>query len=55
MATTSGQRIADQIIKKHYCMAQSSFMDDTSRNGEAHYGWDYFLQKLWLKKYGGVY
>ena len=25
------------------------FMDDTSRNGEAHYGWGYFLQKLWLK------
>ncbi len=25
------------------------FMDDTSRNGEAHYGMGYFLQKLWLK------
>lgn len=25
------------------------FMDDTSRNGEAIMGWDYFLQKLWLK------
>ena len=25
------------------------FMDDTSRNGEAHYGMGLFLQKLWLK------
>lgn len=25
------------------------FMDDTSRNGEAHYGMGLFLSKLWLK------
>ncbi len=25
------------------------FMDDTSRNGEAHYGIGLFSQKLWLK------
>ena len=30
------------------------FMDDTSRNGEAHYGMGlFFCKKLWLKKYGG--
>lgn len=25
------------------------FMDDTSRNGEAHYGMGLFFAKLWLK------
>lgn len=25
------------------------FMDDTSRNGEAHYGMGLFVYKLWLK------
>lgn len=25
------------------------FMDDTSRNGEAHYGMGLFLQNMWLK------
>lgn len=32
------------FTKKHYCMAQSSFMDDTSRNGEAHYGMGLFCK-----------
>ena len=27
-------------------------MDDTSRNGEAHYGWDYFCKTV-AEKYGG--
>ncbi len=34
-------------------MAQSSFYDDTSRNGEAHYGIGLFFAKTVAEKYGG--
>ena len=44
-------RIADQDLqKKHYCMAQSSFLWMTQvEMAKPIMGWDYFLQKLWLK------
>ncbi len=38
------------VTKEALLHRTEQFMDDTRiRNGEAHYGMGYFLQKLWLK------
>ena len=46
---------SSDLQKKHYCMAQSSFLWMTQvEMAKPIMEWDYFLQKLWLKNMASV-